>query len=29
VTTSRRVFGPAPARFAEGSPVMIIEGTVG
>jgi hypothetical protein len=29
VTTSRRVFGPAPVRFAEGSPVMIIEGTVG
>jgi hypothetical protein len=29
VTTSRRVFGPPPARFAEGGPVVIIEGTVG
>jgi hypothetical protein len=29
VTTSRRVFGPPPARFAECSPVTIIEGTVG
>ena len=29
VTTSRRVFGPAPARFADGGPVVIIEGTVG
>jgi hypothetical protein len=29
VTTSRRVFGPPPARFADGGPVMIIEGTVG
>ncbi|HXT44513.1 MAG TPA: hypothetical protein VN748_10410 [Pseudonocardiaceae bacterium] len=29
VTTSRRVFGPAPARFTDDGPVMIIEGTVG
>ena len=28
VTTSRRVFGPAPVRFAEGGPVIIVEGTV-
>jgi hypothetical protein len=29
VTTSRRVFGPAPARFAGGSRMMIIEGEIG
>ena len=29
VTTSRRVFGPPPARFAECFPMTIIEGTVG
>jgi hypothetical protein len=29
VTTSRRVFGPAPAGFSNGGPVMIIDGTVG
>jgi hypothetical protein len=29
VTTSQRVFGPPPARFADDSPVTIIDGTVG
>ena len=29
VDTSRRVFGPPPARFPGGSTVMIVEGTVG
>jgi hypothetical protein len=29
VNTSRRVFGPAPARFADGDTVMIIDGTIG
>lgn len=29
VNTSQRVFGPPPARFADGGPVTIIDGTVG
>ena len=29
VTTSRRVFGPAPANFNNGGPAMIIDGTAG
>jgi hypothetical protein len=29
VDTSRRVFGPPPARFPGGSTVTIVEGTVG